>query len=124
MPFSEILFAKKFSGGTPTYGMKSPTAPSTCTMVWHVALLCVILATKNFKFFRKSLKIQISGENPGSMQLTLITRSTFESVGIFQWLNPETEKFFKTFFFNSLAPGIFQRNFRKVIFQLILVTGG
>ena len=33
------------------------------------------------------------------MSLTLITRSTFESVGIFQWLNHETEKpFFNLFF--------------------------
>ena len=42
----------------------------------------------------KNLHEKNSWLNIGSMSLTLITRGTFESVGIFQWLNHETEKSF------------------------------
>ena len=48
----------------------------------------------------------------------------------FQWGSPDTEMIHQSTvssglsFINSLAPGRFQRNFRKVIFKLISVIGG
>ena len=69
-----------------------------------------------FRVKRKKSKDTNFWLKPWRCVLPLITRSAFESVGIFQWLNPETEKcFFLITFFLKHEP------FWKYFFSLKLI---
>ena len=113
MPFSELIFAKKFLGPPdPTGGRESPVVPTTHAalgahhdMAHHFMPSC--LTQKKIPWNQKFLKEYKSlAKTLAPCKLTLITRSTFESVGIFQWLNPEIGK---PFFF--LKKWAFLKNF-------------
>ena len=89
-PFQSFYFLGE-DPQMPTCSIESPPIPSTRGVLHRVGSLCPVLSHTKFSIKKKKPKYaNFWLKNAGS----LITRSAFKSVGIFQWLNPETEKRF------------------------------